>query len=249
MKTFASGVVGMGLKIRLDTKGIHLIKPGVIGSKDDFYLYGGSLTSSTSLVGITTINFLHYKLKGFTKEQAKEIEKIFGYGANHQYLELIDCVGIDGQEYEDSPEYKLAIEQLKANWLQKKADQAAKDATEALNAQALAAEAASNAAKAFNRHQQAASKAVQSASINAIQNIATTVQTQGIYLAIDGQQQGPYNLDELMMLVQQGSVNCETMVWKEGLSTWVPAGQLPELKSLFTASQMPPVPPTIPSSH
>ena len=239
----------MGLKIRLDTKGIHLIKPGVIGSKDDFYLYGGSLTSSTSLVGITTINFLHYKLKGFTKEQAKEIEKIFGYGANHQYLELIDHVGIDGQEYEDSHEYKLAIEKLKADWLQKKADQAAKDATDALNAQAMAAEAASNAAKAYNRHQMAASEAIQSASTSAIQNAATTILTQSIYLAIDGQQQGPYNFDELSLFVQQGSLNTDTLVWKDGLSSWVPAGQLPELKSLFATQLMPPIPPTIPSSH
>ena len=249
MKTFTSGVVGMGLKIRLDTKGIHLIRPGVIGTKDDFYLYGGSLTSSTSLVGITTINFLHYKLKGFTKEQAKEIEKIFAYGANHQYLELIDHVGIDGQEYENSNEYRLAIERLKADWLQKKADQAAKDATEALNAQALAAEAASNAAMAYNRHQQAASEAVQSAAVSAVQNVAATIQTQSIYLAIDGQQQGPYKFDELTLLAQQGSLTATTMVWKDGLPSWVPASQLPELKSLFADKQMPPIPPAIPSSH
>lgn len=252
MKTFESGVTGMGLKIRLDTQGIHLIRPGVFGSKEEFwkYSFGKSLTSSTSFVGVTTILFDETeKLKGFDREQAEQIEKIYAYGRNNQFVELVDLVGIDGQEFEDTPSYKAAIDKLKAEYLQEQADKAAKIATEALNAQALAAQAAASAAKAYDRHQNAANKAVYDASVTAIQGaVPPTPQIADVYIAVNGQQQGPFDMSQLKQMVAVGQVTPDTMVWKQGMASWASASLCPDLVSLFSStpgSGMPPVPPSL----
>lgn len=242
----------MGLKIRLDSKGIHFIKPGVFGSSDDFYAYseGYTLSSSTSLVGISTIMFSRWndkKFKGFDSSQIKEIEKIYGYGLNGKYVELVDCVGVDGQEYEDTAEYKTAIAKLKAEWLQKEADKASKAATEALNAQAMAADAAAQAAKAYDRHQETANKAIYGAAVSAIGGaVPPPVAPLAIYVAVGGQQQGPFDMSGLSQMARQGSLTANSLVWKEGLAAWTPAIQVPELAPLFAAPQVPPVPPTMP---
>lgn len=70
-----------------------------------------------------------------------------------------------------------------------------------------------------------------------------------LYLAIGGQQYGPYNRSVCMQLVQNKQLTPETMVWMEGLVAWTPAGQVPALKSLFAppvVPGMPPVPPMPP---
>lgn len=120
MKTFESGLMGLGLKIRLDTKGIHFIKPGLLGSSDDFYEYSDvPVTSSSSLVGVTTIIYGDEKYKGFTKLQALEIERLYALGMNGKIIELVDSVGIDGQEIEQTPEYKKAMDKFKAVTIQR----------------------------------------------------------------------------------------------------------------------------------
>lgn len=67
-----------------------------------------------------------------------------------------------------------------------------------------------------------------------------------VYVAIGGQQQGPFNFDLLKQMVKTGGLTPQTLVWKEGLANWTPAQQVPELASLFNQPQVPPVPPTVP---
>ncbi|MFI5843235.1 SPFH domain-containing protein [Catenuloplanes sp. NPDC051500] len=57
------------------------------------------------------------------------------------------------------------------------------------------------------------------------------------FVGVDGQQQGPFDVAGLT-----GKVTRETLVWRAGLAAWVPAGQVPELASLFAATP-PPLPP------
>ncbi len=68
-----------------------------------------------------------------------------------------------------------------------------------------------------------------------------------LYLAIGGKQYGPYNYAQLKQFVPTGQLTAETLVWKQGMSTWMPAGQVAELSSLFMAvppiPSAPPVPP------
>ena len=67
-----------------------------------------------------------------------------------------------------------------------------------------------------------------------------------VYVAIGGQQQGPFNYEMLKQMVTSGGLTPQTLVWKEGLANWTPAQQVPELASLFNQPQVPPVPPTVP---
>ncbi len=62
------------------------------------------------------------------------------------------------------------------------------------------------------------------------------------FAAIGGQQQGPFGLDALQQQVSKGQLTRETLVWRQGMTQWSPAGQVSELASLF-AHVPPPLPP------
>ncbi|NBP68660.1 MAG: SPFH domain-containing protein [Cytophagia bacterium] len=62
------------------------------------------------------------------------------------------------------------------------------------------------------------------------------------FIAINGQQQGPLTMASLQQMLQQGTFNRETLVWKQGMSAWIKAGEVAELASLFGAVP-PPLPP------
>lgn len=63
-------------------------------------------------------------------------------------------------------------------------------------------------------------------------------------IAIGTQQAGPFSVMQLQQLMQNGSFNAQTLVWRQGMPSWVVAAQVPELASLFaTAPAMPGMPP------
>jgi len=62
------------------------------------------------------------------------------------------------------------------------------------------------------------------------------------HIAVGGQQQGPFTLDALRTCVQDGRLTRQTLVWKQGMAQWTPAGQVPEVAALFGATP-PPLPP------
>jgi hypothetical protein len=65
--------------------------------------------------------------------------------------------------------------------------------------------------------------------------IPTSIMT--YHIIKDGQSQGPYSKDELIM---QG-IDAYTNVWCEGMTAWTPAGQVPELADMFSWSTPPPI--------
>ncbi len=66
-------------------------------------------------------------------------------------------------------------------------------------------------------------------------------------VATNGQQSGPYNMQQLQQLAQNGQLTSQTYVWKQGMANWIPAGQVQELANLFPPAVpgMPPAPPTM----
>ncbi|MDO4956335.1 MAG: SPFH domain-containing protein [Bacteroidales bacterium] len=64
-------------------------------------------------------------------------------------------------------------------------------------------------------------------------------------VSANGQQTGPYNMQQLQQLVQMGQFTMQTYVWKQGMPQWEFAGNVAELASLFAVPTPPPVPPTI----
>ena len=63
-------------------------------------------------------------------------------------------------------------------------------------------------------------------------------------VAINGQQYGPYNMQQMQQMVQSGQINAQVLVWAQGMPQWMTAGSVPELSQLFGATP-PPMPPTL----
>jgi len=62
------------------------------------------------------------------------------------------------------------------------------------------------------------------------------------FVAVNGQQQGPFTQQNLQQMVQQGSLTRDTLVWRQGMPAWTKAADVSELNSLF-GSAPPPLPP------
>ena len=68
------------------------------------------------------------------------------------------------------------------------------------------------------------------------------------FVALNGQQAGPYDVATLSNMAANGQITRETLVWKQGMPSWSPAGSVQELSSLFGAvpppmpGGMPPIP-------
>jgi len=63
-----------------------------------------------------------------------------------------------------------------------------------------------------------------------------------IFVAINGVQAGPFDLNVLAAKVRSGEVTRTSLVWKSGMANWAEANSVPEIASLF-ASAPPPLPP------
>lgn len=66
------------------------------------------------------------------------------------------------------------------------------------------------------------------------------------YVSVNGQQAGPFNMQQLQQLQQTGQFTPQTYVWKQGMAGWDAAGNVQELASLFAPS-CPPPPPGMPT--
>lgn len=62
------------------------------------------------------------------------------------------------------------------------------------------------------------------------------------FVAVNGQQAGPFDMGQMQQLALQGQINAQTHVWCEGLANWTMAGQVPSLASLFGKQVPPPMP-------
>lgn len=69
------------------------------------------------------------------------------------------------------------------------------------------------------------------------------------HIAVNGVQAGPFNMQQLAQMVQSGQLTQQTYVWKQGMTNWELASNVPELASLFAppapGSMPPPPPPTV----
>lgn len=64
-------------------------------------------------------------------------------------------------------------------------------------------------------------------------------------VSVNGQTAGPFNLQQLQQMVQNGQLTPNTHVWKQGMAGWEIAGNVQELGNLFGAVPPPPPPPVI----
>lgn len=65
---------------------------------------------------------------------------------------------------------------------------------------------------------------------------------QQVYLAINGQQQGPFTIDQLRESAARGETSRETLAWYAGLAAWTPLGQILDSLSAVSAAPSAPAP-------
>ena len=81
------------------------------------------------------------------------------------------------------------------------------------------------------------------------QNMNTNVapppipQSTTYYVAVNGQQQGPYDVNTISNYLQNGQLTADSLVWKQGMPAWAKISSLPEFASMFQNCP-PPLPPT-----
>ena len=64
-------------------------------------------------------------------------------------------------------------------------------------------------------------------------------------VSVNGQTTGPFNLQQLQQMVQNGHLTQNTHVWKQGMAGWEVASNVQELANLFGAVPPPPPPPIV----
>lgn len=62
------------------------------------------------------------------------------------------------------------------------------------------------------------------------------------FAAINGQQTGPFTIDQLTPKIADGSITQDTLLWSEGMAEWTAATKVAQVSSLFAATP-PPIPP------
>ncbi len=60
------------------------------------------------------------------------------------------------------------------------------------------------------------------------------------HVAVGGAAQGPFQMNVLSQMVQNGTLTMNTLVWKNGMEGWAAAGTVDELKALFGGGMTPP---------
>ena len=65
-------------------------------------------------------------------------------------------------------------------------------------------------------------------------------------LSVNGQQTGPFNMQQMQQMAQSGQLTPQTYVWKQGMAQWELAGNVAEISALF-APVCPPPPSGMPT--
>ncbi len=67
------------------------------------------------------------------------------------------------------------------------------------------------------------------------------IPTTGFYVAVNGKQKGPYDINKLKSMLEKSEFDKDMLVWKDGMETWVSAGDVEELAPIFGPTA-PPIP-------
>lgn len=65
------------------------------------------------------------------------------------------------------------------------------------------------------------------------------------YVAVNGQQQGPFPQAQVQQAFNSGQYTAATQVWTEGFDNWRPMGDVPELTTAPSSTPVPPGPPVM----
>ena len=64
------------------------------------------------------------------------------------------------------------------------------------------------------------------------------------HVFINQEQKGPFNIEQIKLMISQGQLSKDTHIWKEGMANWEKAETFDELKGIFNPVSPPPPPPS-----
>ena len=76
------------------------------------------------------------------------------------------------------------------------------------------------------------------------QPVPPPIPTVTFHVAVNGAATGPFDMNMLMQMINSGTLTRDTLVWKAGMASWQPAGDVAELQSVLGTTP-PPVPPIL----
>jgi len=83
--------------------------------------------------------------------------------------------------------------------------------------------------------------------MNEKQNTPPLAPSVSYMVTVNGQQSGPFTLEQLKQFVNTGEFTKQTHVWKQGMENWQEAGNVQELEGVFSSNTPPPMPPPPPA--
>ncbi len=72
-------------------------------------------------------------------------------------------------------------------------------------------------------------------------------QPASFYLAVNGQQYGPCDVNAIAQMAASNQINGDTLGWCNGMPGWEPLKRIPALSPIFVQPSMPGCPPPIPT--
>ena len=78
--------------------------------------------------------------------------------------------------------------------------------------------------------------------VNQPQNTPPPLPVESFFIALNGQQAGPFKTAELLQLISTNQITKDTLVWKAGMPAWEKAENITEFSTLFNQVP-PPIPP------
>ena len=58
------------------------------------------------------------------------------------------------------------------------------------------------------------------------------------YIVVNNAQAGPFTEADLLLMVKNNLIKADTLIWKAGMSKWLPANQVAEINKLFILSNL-----------
>lgn len=62
------------------------------------------------------------------------------------------------------------------------------------------------------------------------------------FFAINGKQEGPFNVDQITEMIANGKIDKLTLAWNSGMANWAAAAGINDLQALFSNNTPPPIP-------
>lgn len=227
-----------------DTRGVKYVEPGLIKSKQYFYTYKELPSPDTEkkLVGFSSIYLCGHWVKGFTRASVEEMVSIVDAGKSNS-SDLPDMVDeFSSRVKPTNTGYELQSGNVHVNVILDHSKDKNRSApneeqlNELMDVALAGGVVTEKERKILYKSAELLGVDLDGFKDKLIYRLQERLQENGcvfFFFFIDGKQQGPFELHDLKKQVRSQGIKPITLVWRQGLSKWVPAGTLLELSNIL----------------